>query len=150
MKLTLRAKIMGTIVVVTTMIVIVTTVVVAFGAIKASRAVQQAEGRGRVLERQWERFKFTSSKSANSEYGVVRLLATDPALVQALETGNPAELEKAATRVLDSLQGSIAPELFTISDREGNTIEESGGRTGEFMVRPPRTLRSVPAARDAG
>src|SRR6185503_495682 len=113
--ISLRSKIMGT-------IVLVTAVVVALGAWTASEAVQDAEGRGRYLEKHWERHQASGTDLGTSEYVVARLIANDAALGSALEAGDAAQVLDAAKRALESLQGALQPDLLVVSDTTGNTF----------------------------
>jgi methyl-accepting chemotaxis protein len=117
--ISLRSKIMGT-------IVLVTTVVVALGGWTASEAVQDAEGRGRYLERHWERHQASGTDLGTSEYVVARLIANDAALGTALEAGDAAQVLEAAKRGLEALQGTLAPDLLVVSDAAGNSFAGGG------------------------
>src|SRR5512134_835860 len=117
--ISLRSKIMGT-------IVLVTTVVVALGGWTASEAVQDAEGRGRYLERHWERHQASGTDLGTSEYVLARLIANDTTLGAALEAGDAAQVTEAGKRALETLQGALAPDLFVVSDAAGNTFSGGG------------------------
>jgi methyl-accepting chemotaxis protein len=119
--ISLRSKIMGT-------IVLVTTVVVALGGWTASEAVQDAEGRGRYLERHWERHQASGTDLGTSEYVLARLIANDTTLASALEAGDAALVTEAGKRALETLQGALAPDLFVVSDAAGNTFSGGGLR----------------------
>lgn len=116
--LSVRGKIMGT-------IIVVAAVVLALGSYAAYNAVRNAEGRGRYLEKHYLRFESTLADAGTGDYAAVDLMATDPTLAQALAAGEPAQVVEASKRLSDALQGTIAPDLFVISDAKGNTV--SGG-----------------------
>ena len=69
-KLSLRGKIMGT-------IIIVTAVVVALGAWKASDQIRAAEGTGQYLKRDLNRELDLGSERGTAELSVVKVLASD-------------------------------------------------------------------------
>lgn len=119
LKLSVRGKIMGT-------IIAVSTVVLALGAWAAFDAVRDAEGRGRYLEKHYLRYKAGLSQLGTSEYAVARLVASDPSLAQALGAGDPALVLEVAKRVSESLQATIAPDLLVISDASGSPFAGGG------------------------
>jgi methyl-accepting chemotaxis protein len=117
--LSVRGKIMGT-------VILVSTLVAAFGAWSASEKVKDAKGEGRYLEKHWNRYKGAANDLGTAEYAVVRLVANDPALSAALEAGDSAPVVEAGKRALDSLEGTLAPDLFAISDAAGNAFSGGG------------------------
>jgi len=117
--LSVRGKIIGT-------VILVSTVVAALGAWSASEKEKDAEGRGRYLEKHWDRYKGAANDLGASEYAVTRLVASDPALSAGLEALDSPRVIEAAKRLLDTLQGTLAPDLLTVSDAAGTTISGAG------------------------
>jgi methyl-accepting chemotaxis protein len=117
-QLSLRAKILLT-------IIAVTSIVVAVGAWKAAEQVQAAEQRFN-LERPLKRYIDTLAQVGAGEYAVVRLIGSDPALASALALGDAAQLTEASRRLSDALQSSLVPDLFVISDLSGNVTPLAG------------------------
>jgi methyl-accepting chemotaxis protein len=111
-KLSLRGKIMGT-------IIIVTAVVVALGAWKASDQIRAAEGTGQYLKRDLNRELDLGSERGTAELSVVKVLASDADLGVALGANDVAKISDAERRTLDALQGTAAPDLFAIVDLSG-------------------------------
>lgn len=115
-KLSVRGKIMGT-------IIAVSVVVLALGAWAAFRAVTSTGGRGGpVLQKHYERYKSNLQTFGTSDYAIARIIASDPALSQALDGGDPAVVAEATKRLLEPLQSTIAPDLVVVSDAGGGTI----------------------------
>ncbi len=110
-KLSLRTKIVAT-------IIGVTLIVVIGGAWKAAEQVRAAE-RGFMLERPLKRYVDTLAQIGSAEYAVTRLIAADPGLSAALQAGDAAALADAAQRIADVLQSSTLPDLFVVSDLSG-------------------------------
>jgi methyl-accepting chemotaxis protein len=111
-KLSLRGKIMGT-------IIIVTAVVVALGAWKAADQIRAAEGTGQYLKRDFHRELELGNERGTAELSVVKVLASDADLGVALAAGDVAKVSDAERRTLDALQGTAAPDLFAIVDTQG-------------------------------
>jgi methyl-accepting chemotaxis protein len=111
-KLSLRGKIMGT-------IIIVTAVVVALGAWKASDQIRAAEGTGQYLKRDFNRELDLGNARGTAELSVVKVLASDADLGTALAANDVAKVSDAERRTLDALQGTAAPDLFAIVDTAG-------------------------------
>ncbi|HEX3774628.1 MAG TPA: methyl-accepting chemotaxis protein [Polyangiaceae bacterium] len=111
-KLSLRGKIMGT-------IIIVTAVVVALGAWKASDQIRAAEGTGQYLKRDFNRELELGNERGTAELSVVKVLASDADLGAALAAGDATKINDAERRTLDALQGTAAPDLFAIVDTQG-------------------------------
>src|SRR6185503_3312414 len=110
-KLSLRTKIVAT-------IIGVTLIVVVGGAWKAAEQVRAAESGGnmeRVLKRQVDLL----TQLGSGEYAVTRLIANDPNVVAAVSGADAAALQQAAKRLGEVVEGSIVPDLFLISDLEG-------------------------------
>ncbi|HMR75541.1 MAG TPA: HAMP domain-containing methyl-accepting chemotaxis protein [Polyangiaceae bacterium] len=121
-RLSVRGKIMGT-------IIAVAMLVLALGAWAAYDAVTSTGGRGgAVLEKHFLRYKAGLADLGTSEYAIARLLASDPTLAAALEAGEPAQVVEVAKRVVETLQGTVAPDLLTISDATGSTYSGGGLR----------------------
>ncbi|MEZ4226333.1 MAG: methyl-accepting chemotaxis protein [Polyangiaceae bacterium] len=122
LRLSVRGKIMGT-------IIAVAMLVLAMGAWAAYDAVTSTGGRGgAVLEKHFLRYKSALADLGTSEYAITRLLVSDPTLAAALESGEPAQVVEVAKRVVDTLQGTVAPDLLTISDATGSTYTGGGLR----------------------
>jgi methyl-accepting chemotaxis protein len=119
LKLSVRGKIMGT-------IVIVSLLVLALGAWASISAVRKAGHHGRYLEAPFARYQSQLDTDGAPEYAVVRLFAADPALVSALDAGDAAQTLGAVKRLIEPLQGSLAPDYFTISDEAGATVKADG------------------------
>ena len=111
-KLSLRGKIMGT-------IIIVTAVVVALGAWKASDQIRAAEGTGQYLKRDFNRELDLGNARGTAELSVVKVLASDADLGVALAAGDVAKVSDAERRTIEALQGTAAPDLFAIVDTAG-------------------------------
>jgi len=111
-KLSLRGKIMGT-------IILVTAVVVALGAWKASDQIRAAEGTGQHLKRDFNRELELGNERGSAELSVVKVLASDADLGVELAAGDAAKISEAEKRTLDALQGLAAPDLFAIVDTQG-------------------------------
>jgi methyl-accepting chemotaxis protein len=121
-RLSVRGKIMGT-------IIAVAMLVLALGAWAAYDAVTSTGGRGgAVLQKHFLRYKAGLADLGTSEYAIARLLASDPTLASALEAGEPAQVVEVAKRVVESLQGTVAPDLLTVSDATGSTYTGGGLR----------------------
>ena len=111
-KLSLRGKIMGT-------IIVVTAVVVALGAWKAADQIRAAEATGQYLKRDYHRELELGNERGTAELSVVKVLASDADLGVALAAGDIAKISDAERRTLDALQGTAAPDLFAIVDTGG-------------------------------
>ncbi|MCC6216761.1 MAG: HAMP domain-containing protein [Polyangiaceae bacterium] len=118
-RLSVRGKIMGT-------IVLVSTVVLALGAWAALDAVRAARHTGRYLEAPFKRYRAGLDTGGTAEYAVVRLLATDPSLVSAYEAGDVAAALTATKRLTEPLQSTVAPRYLTVSDAAGVTLKAEG------------------------
>jgi methyl-accepting chemotaxis protein len=110
-KLSLRTKIVAT-------IIFVTLIVVVGGAWKAAEQVKAAEG-GSNLDRALKRQVDNLTQVGSGEYAVTRLIANDPSVVAALTGADSAALAQAAKRLGEVVDGSLVPDLFLISDVEG-------------------------------
>jgi len=117
-KLSVRGKIMGT-------IVFVSAVVLALGAWTAYDALK-SQGRGLYLKTHFQRFERDLRQAGTSEYAAVGVVAKDPALVSGLSSGEPAQSLEAIKRLSEVLAGSLAPELITFSDASGKVIPAPG------------------------
>lgn len=118
-KLSLRTKIVATIIGVTLLVVV-------GGAWKAAEQVKAAEGPGVQLARPLKRYFDTLSQVGTGEFAVTRMIATDPPVVAALATGDSTSLGDATKRIADVLESSIVPDLFLISDINGRLITLPG------------------------
>ncbi len=117
-----RGKIMGTIIAVSMLVLLL-------GSWAAYDAVTSTGGRGgAVLEKHFLRYKSAIADLGTSEYAIARLVAGDPAIVQALDAGDSALAIEAAKRVVDTLQGTVSPDLLTFSDATGTTLSGGGLR----------------------
>src|SRR5688572_8640670 len=117
-KLSLRTKIVAT-------IIGVTLIVVVGGAWKAAEQVRAAEGRGN-LERVLKRHVDILTQLSGGEYAVTRMLANDPSVVAALSTADSVSLVQAAKRLSEVIQSALIPDLFLISDLEGKVTPLPG------------------------
>jgi len=118
-KLSLRTKIVATIIGVTLLVVI-------GGAWKAAEQVKAAEGPGVQLARPLKRYFDTLTQVGTGEFAVTRMIATDPPVMAALATGDSTGLGDATKRIADVLESSIVPDLFLISDVNGKLITLPG------------------------
>ena len=118
-KLSLRTKIVATIIGVTLLVVV-------GGAWKAAQQVRAAEGAGVQLQRPLKRYFDTLTQVGTGEFAVTRMIATDPAVVAALATGDAAALADASKRIADVLESSIVPDVFLISDINGKVTALPG------------------------
>jgi methyl-accepting chemotaxis protein len=116
-KLSLRTKIVAT-------IIGVTLIVVVGGTWKAAEQVRAAE-RTVSLERPLKRYVDTLSQVGTGEYAVTRMIGSDPGVVAALATADSLALAEAAKRIGDVLQSSLVPDLFLISDLNGKVTSVS-------------------------
>jgi hypothetical protein len=121
-KLSLRTKIVATIIGVTLLVVV-------GGAWKAAQQVRAAEQTGVLLQRPLKRYVDTMTQVGSGEYAITRMIASDPAVVAALATADSAGLAEAAKRIADVLQSSIVPDLFVISDVSGKVTSLPGVKT---------------------
>jgi methyl-accepting chemotaxis protein len=117
-KLSLRTKIVAT-------IIGVTLIVVVGGAWKAAEQVRAAE-RTVSLERPLKRYVDTLAQVGNGEYGLTRMIASDPGVVAALTTADSAGLVDASKRLGDVLQSSVVPDLFLLADLTGKVTPLPG------------------------
>ena len=120
-KLSVRGKILGT-------IILVSTLVVLCGAYLLSDALREQSGIGRYLSSHAERYRAMEQDVGQGEFAVLRVLASDPKLGQALLEADHAQVLEVARRVMDQLQGSLAPDLLVISDAQGQTYGGAGLR----------------------
>jgi methyl-accepting chemotaxis protein len=117
-KLSLRTKIVAT-------IIGVTLIVVVGGAWKAAEQVRAAE-RTISLERPLKRYVDTLAQVGSGEYALTRMIASDPGIVAALTTADPLGMADATKRISDVLQSAIVPDLFVISDPSGKVTSLPG------------------------
>ncbi|HKY35454.1 MAG TPA: methyl-accepting chemotaxis protein [Polyangiaceae bacterium] len=117
-KLSLRTKIVAT-------IIGVTLIVVVGGAWKAAEQVRAAEGGG-SMERSLKRQVDILTQLGSGEYAVTRLIASDPSVVAAISAADSAALAQAAKRLGEVVDGSLVPDLFLISDMEGKVTPLPG------------------------
>jgi methyl-accepting chemotaxis protein len=119
-RFSVRAKIMGT-------IIFVSVVVLALGAWAAFQAVTSTGGRGgAVLEKHYDRNISNLAVIGAGDYAAARLVARDPLLVAALESGDADQVAEAAKHLVDPLQSTLAPDLLVISDATGATFSGGG------------------------
>src|SRR5882724_11557309 len=111
-KLSLRTKIVATIIGVTLLVVV-------GGAWKAAQQVHAAETSNANLDKSLRRYVDILTQLGNGEYAVTRMIANDPAISSALATADSNALAQAAKRIGDVMEGSLVPDLFVISDLEG-------------------------------
>src|SRR5450432_2068745 len=111
-KLSLRGKIMGT-------IIIVTAVVVALGAWKASDQIRAAEGSGQYLKRDFNLELSLGAERGTAELSAVKVLASDADLGAELAANDLGKINEAERRTMEALQGTAAPDLFAIVDTAG-------------------------------
>src|SRR6185369_3690700 len=141
-KLSLRTKIVSTIIGVTLLVVV-------GGAWKAAEQVRAAEGPGVQLQRPLKRYFDTLTQVGTGEFAVTRMIATDPPVVAALATGDATGLSDATKRIADVLESSIVPDLFLISDINGKIITLPGIKApSESEWRSSRLFQDL-RARDA-
>lgn len=119
LRVSVRGKILGT-------IILVSTLVVLCGAYLLSGALRESRGLGRYLEAHAERYQAMEQDMGQGEFAVARVLASDPSLALALNNQEAAEVAAVATRLMDQLQGSLAPDLLVISDANGQTYGGAG------------------------
>lgn len=117
-KLSLRTKIVAT-------IIGVTLIVVVGGAWKAAEQVRAAE-RPSSLERPLKRYVDTLSQIGNGEYALTRMIASDPGVAAALATADSTALSDASKRIGDVLQSSVVPDIFLIADLTGKVTPLPG------------------------
>ena len=117
-QLSVRGKIMGA-------IIAVSTVVVGLGAWAAFDAMKEG-GEARSLSKDYRRFEASLLWAGAGDYAAARLVAQDPGLVAALENGDQAAAADAVKRLSDALAGSIAPDLVVVSDAAGSFFPAQG------------------------
>lgn len=136
-KLSLRTKIVATIIGVTLLVVI-------GGAWKAAEQVRAAEGPGVQLQRPLKRYFDTLTQVGTGEFAVTRMIATDPPVVAALATGDTTGMVEATKRIADVLESSIVPDLFLISNVNGELITLPGIKApGEAEWRSSRLFQDL-------
>lgn len=118
-RVSVRGKILGT-------IILVSTLVVLCGAYLLSDALRESRGIGRYLEAHAERYIAMEQDIGQGEFAIARVLASDPALAQALAGEDENQVVAVASRLMDQLQGSLAPDLLVISDANGRTYRGAG------------------------
>src|SRR4051812_13834667 len=118
-KLSLRTKIVATIIGVTLLVVV-------GGAWKAAQQVRAAEGAGVQLQRPLKRYLDMLTQVGTGEFAVTRMIATDPPVVAALAASDGPALLAAGKRIADVLESSIVPDLFLISDTNGKVTPLPG------------------------
>jgi len=121
-KLSLRTKIVATIIGVTLLVVV-------GGAWKAAQQAKAEQTGQQMLLRPLKRYIDTMAQVGSGEYAITRMIASDPAVVAALTTSDSAALSEAAKRIGDVLQSSILPDLFVISDLNGKITALPGVKT---------------------
>jgi methyl-accepting chemotaxis protein len=120
LKFSVRAKIMGT-------IVFVSSVVLALGAWAAFRALTSTTGRGApIMEKHYDRYLSNLNTLGAGDSAAARLIAGDPGLVASLEANDANQTAEIAKRLIEPLQSTIAPDLIVISDATGATIPIGG------------------------
>ncbi|MBN2191898.1 MAG: HAMP domain-containing protein [Polyangiaceae bacterium] len=118
--ISVRGKIIGT-------IVVVSSVVLVLGAWAAFHAVSAAKQRGRYLERPFGRYRARIEAGIDGMTGAAQLVARDPGLVSALIENDPNRIQSEASRLARAFEGNAAPEILILSDAAGNTF-----RMGNF------------------
>jgi len=118
-RVSVRGKILGT-------IILVSTLVVLCGAYLLSDALRESRGLGRYLEAHAERYQAMEQDIGQGEFAVARVLASDPSLALALNNQEAGEVASVTARLMDQLQGSLAPDLLVISDANGQTYSGAG------------------------
>ena len=114
-KISVRAKIIGT-------VALVSAAVLLGGAVVAISAVSAAKQRGRYLDQPFQRYLARIEAGDDAANAVAQLMASDPGLVAALEAGDDSRVRSAADRLARSLEGTLAPERVILSDAAGNTF----------------------------
>ena len=118
-KISVRAKIMMT-------IIAVSAVVLALGAYAAFDALESTQTRGNYLDKHFDKFLRKLQKGGAAEYAAARLIAQDPTLTQGLEAGDAAQVLEAVKRLGDPLQGSITPDVLFVTDSTGKAYPVKG------------------------
>ncbi len=121
LRFSVRAKIMGT-------VVFVAAIVLALGAWTAYHALLES-GRGRYLETHFQRFRLDMENSGDGDAAAARLIARDPALIEGLETGEPASIVAAGKRLQANIAATLSPDLLLIGGADGALITEAGTGT---------------------
>lgn len=114
-KVSVRGKIVGT-------IVVVSSVVLLLGAWAAFDAVASAKQRGRYLELPFQRYKARIDAGDDGMSAAAQLVASDPSLVAAFVANDVDRIQTEATRLARPLEGTVAPERVILSDAAGNTF----------------------------
>jgi methyl-accepting chemotaxis protein len=136
-KLSVRGKILGT-------IVVVAVAVLVAGALAAFDAVNTARQRGRYLKVQFSYYSEAITSGEASADAVARLIAADPGLQAAMESGTRQLIEAEASRLAAPLGSTIAPDYVTLSDASGS-LYAMGGFKGvpESQWRDYRVFRDL-------
>lgn len=117
-RLTVRAKIMGTIIAVSVMVLVL--------AAMAGWNALTSKGRGRYLEKHVERFELNLREVADARQTATAVLARDPGLAAALQAGAADQVNAAVKRLVVPLQTHQAPDLLVVSDAAGGVYEVPG------------------------
>jgi HAMP domain-containing protein len=105
----------------------VSVIVLALGAWAAFRAVTEAKEVGRYLEGPFRHYHGTIDSGDDGAEAVARTLAADPGLTSALASGKSEDIQAAADRLAEPLQGTLTPDWVILSDTAGTTY-----RVGKF------------------
>ena len=79
-----------------------------------------------MLQKHYERYKPNLQSLGTNDYAISRVIASDPALGQALDGGEAALVGDTIKRLMEPLQSTVAPDLVVISDASGNTHPVGG------------------------
>ena len=118
-KLTVRGKILGT-------IVLVAALVVSCAAYLLSDALISSSGPGRYLKNHASRYQAAEEDLGQSEFAITSVVASDPNLAHSIADGEATEVVRVGKRLASNLQGSLAPDLFVLSDANGYTYRGAG------------------------
>ncbi len=136
-KLTLRGKIMGT-------IALATALVVLFGGWKATTEIRESDALGQYLKKHHNNYLVNSTELGTSEYALARLIAGDPSLATALDTADRVQTAAAFKRLVDAVQGALAPGLLFVTDANGNILTAPGsGSVGASEWRNSRLFQDL-------
>ena len=130
--ISVRGKIVGT-------IVVVSSVVLVLGAWAAFDAVSAAKQRGRYLELPFQRYKARLEAGDDGATAAAQLFASDPGLVAAFEANDPTRVRAEAQRLAKPLEGAslrsasssgTRPAIPSRSATSRGSPPSSGGTTG--------------------
>ena len=121
-KLSVRSKILA-------IIVVISVVGLGVGAYAAIDAVSEAKQLGRYLKTPFRRYAEIISAGDAGQDAVAKLIASDPAFVAVLDSGQPELVEAEANRLAKHLEGTLQPDYLIVSDAAGRVFKTASFKT---------------------